>query len=371
MLPSFNTWYHSKMKNHGQKSARRRSSKTGLPPGTLVHIGRDREKAARISVVSYSETSIEEKEHVKVEACVPYRDAPGTVWVNLEGIHDVAILEKLGGCFGLHPLVMEDILNTEQRTKVEDYTDYLYLVLKMLRFDAAADAVRSEQISLVLGRNYVLSFQEGIDDDAFVSVRDRIRHEGGRIRKAGADFLAYSLIDTVVDNYFTVLEQLGERIEALEEELISAATPVTLQKIHRLKRELIMIRKSVWPLREVIGALERGDSPLVQDATRLYLRDVYDHTVQVIETIETYRDMVSGMLDIYLSSMSNRLNAIMKVLTVIATIFMPLTFIAGVYGMNFRYMPELQWRYGYLFVWMIMILIGLAMFLYFRRKRWL
>ncbi len=364
-------WYHLRVKKRNHGLAKRRSAKAGLPPGTLVHIGRERQGTARVSVISYDEARYEEKEPAGAAACAGLGAVPAVTWISLEGIHEVDILEALGASFGLHPLVMEDILNTEQRPKVEDYAEYLYIVLKMLRFDGAAGEVRGEQISVVLGRNAVLSFQEGIEGDCFDSVRARIRGEKGRIRKAGPDFLAYSLIDAVVDNYFTVLEALGERIEDIEEELIADVTPATLRKIHRAKRDLIVLRKSVWPLREVISFLERGDSPLVHQGTRLYLRDVYDHTVQVIDTIETQRDMVSGMLDVYLSSVSNRLNAVMKVLTVIATIFMPLTFIVGIYGMNFRYMPELQWRYGYLYVWVIMISVGAAMFLYFKRRRWL
>jgi len=266
---------------------------------------------------------------------------------------------------------MEDILNTEQRPKTENYSDYLYIVMKMLYADVSANVVLTEQISLVLGQNYVISFQEGIEGDVFGQVRERLRNEKGKARKLGADYLVYSLIDAVVDNYFSVLETLGEQIEALEEKLVANPTSNTLQEIHYLKREMIFLRKAVWPLREVISSLQRGDSILVQDITRLYLRDVYDHTIQVIDTVETYRDMVSGMLDIYLSSVSNRLNAVMKVLTIIATIFMPLTFLAGVYGMNFKYMPELEWRYGYGMIWALMIFIGLYMLVYFRKKKWL
>jgi magnesium transporter len=265
---------------------------------------------------------------------------------------------------------LEDILNTDQRPKMEDYGEYLYIVLRMLNYNDKSSEIESEQISLVLGPNFVFSFQER-EGDTFNPIRDRIRNSKGRIRKMGADHLAYTLLDSIIDNYFIILEKLGEKIEFLEEEVITRPTPETLQTVHHLKREMIFLRKGVWPLREVISGLERGESSLIKESTRIYLRDVYDHTIQTIDTIETYRDMVSGMLDIYLSSISNRLNAVMKVLTIIATIFMPLTFLAGIYGMNFKYMPELEWRWGYPAVWFAVVLISVSMLIYFRKKRWL
>jgi magnesium transporter len=349
----------------------KRSQKTGLPPGTLMHIGRPRTGKTRISVIDYDASGFIEQELDTVDACFPFREKPTVTWINIDGIHQPEVLEKLGACFGLHPLVMEDILNTEQRPKIESYPDYIYIVLKMLYLNETLNAVSIEQISLVVGRNYVLSFQEGIEGDVFNPVRERLRKENGKARVLGPDYLAYTLIDAVVDNYFSILEKIGEKIEIIEEKLVSNPSEVMVHQIHYLKREMIFLRKAVWPLREVISSMLRGDSPLVTDPTRLFLRDVYDHTIQVIDTIETYRDMISGMLDIYLSSVSNRLNSVMKVLTVIATIFMPLTFIAGVYGMNFRNMPELEWRYGYFMVWAAMAGIGLSMLYYFRKKKWL
>jgi magnesium transporter len=288
----------------------------------------------------------------------------------VDGLHQVEILEKLGECYGLHPLVLEDILNTDQRPKTEDYGEYIYIVLKMLDYNDKSNEIEPEQMSLILGPNFVFSFQER-EGDTFNPIRERIRNNKGRIRKMGADYLAYTLLDSIVDNYFIILEKLGEKIEFLEEKLVTRPTPETLQVIHYLKREMISFRKAVWPLREVVSGLERGEASLIKEATRIYLRDVYDHTIQTIDTIETYRDMVSGMLDIYLSSVSNRLNSVMKVLTIIATIFMPLTFLAGVYGMNFKYMPELEWRWGYPVTWLIMAGIGISMLIYFRKKRWL
>jgi magnesium transporter len=291
-------------------------------------------------------------------------------WINVDGLHQVEVIEKLGECYGLHPLVLEDILNTDQRPKMEDYGEYIYIVLRDLDYSDKSNEIEGEQISLIVGSNFVFSFQER-EGDTFDPIRDRIRNNKGRIRKMGADHLAYALLDSIVDNYFIILEKLGEKIEWLEEKLVTDPTRETLQGIHHLKRELLFLRKGVWPLREVINGLARGESSLVTEPTRIYLRDVYDHTIQTIDTIETYRDMVSGMLDIYLSSVSNRLNSVMKVLTIIATIFMPLTFLAGVYGMNFKFMPELEWRWGYPLVWLIMAGIGISMLIYFRRKKWL
>jgi magnesium transporter len=296
---------------------------------------------------------------------------PTVTWINVEGLHQVEILEKLGECYGFHPLVLEDILNTDQRPKMEDYGDYLYVVLKMLSLQGQKNEIVTEQVSILLGSNFVISFQEGGEGDVFNSIRDRIKNGKGRIRKMGADYLAYALLDAVVDNYFIILEKLGEKIELLEEELVTRPTSHTLNLIHHMKREMIFLRKAVWPLREVVGGLERAETSLFKEATRIYLRDIYDHTIQVIDTVETFRDMVSGMLDIYLSSVSNRLNSVMKVLTIIATIFMPLTFLAGIYGMNFKYMPELEWRWGYPFIWLIMIGIGVFMLIYFRKKKWM
>jgi magnesium transporter len=353
------------------KFIKRRSKKSGLPPGTLVHIGEKKRDKVRITVLDYDETQLEEKEVRIIEECFPFKDKPSTTWINIEGLHEIDIIEKIGNHFNLHPLLLEDIANTEQRPKMEDYGEYVFVVLKMLSADEKADEITSEQVSLVLGSNYVISFQEGIEGDVFETVRERIRSGKGRIRKMGADYLAYSLVDAIVDHYFVILEKLGEKIEEIEEVVVANPTPDTLKTIHHLKREMIFLRKSIWPLRELLSCLERGESSLVQASTRIYLRDVYDHTIQIIDNIETYRDTLSGILDIYLSSISNRMNEIMKVLTIIATIFIPLTFIVGIYGMNFEYMPELKWRVGYFIVWGIIAIVALGMLYYFRKKRWL
>lgn len=352
------------------KLIKKRSKKAGLPPGTLVHIGEKKAEMPKITLIDYDESHFQEREVKKIEECFLFKEKPTITWINVDGLHQVEVIEKLGECYGLHPLVLEDILNTDQRPKTEDHEEYLYIVLKAIELSSKNNGIEMEQISFIVGPNFVFSFQER-EGDTFNPIRERIRNGIGRIRKMGADFLAYALVDSIVDNYFIILEKLGEKIEFLEEKLISNPTPDTLQTIHHLKREMIFLRKAVWPLREVVNVLERGESSLVKESTRVYLRDVYDHTIQVIDTIETYRDMVSGMLDIYLSSVSNRLNSVMKVLTVIATIFMPLTFVAGIYGMNFKFMPELEWRWGYPLVWLIMASIGISMLIYFRKKKWL
>jgi magnesium transporter len=352
------------------KLIKKRSKKAGLPPGTLVHIGEKKAEIPKITIMDYNETRFEERETKTIEECFIFKDKPTVTWINIGGLHQVEILERLGECYGLHPLVLEDILNTDQRPKMEDYGEYLYIVLKMLNYNDQSSEIEAEQISLILGSNFVFSFQER-ERDTFNLIRERIRNGKGRIRKMEADYLAYTLLDSIVDNYFIILEKLGEEIEFLEEKLVIRPTPEILRTIHGLKREMIFLRKAVWPLREVISGLERGESSLIKESTRIYLRDVYDHTIQAIDNIETYRDMVSGMLDIYLSSVSNRLNSVMKVLTIIATIFMPLTFLAGIYGMNFKYMPELEWRWGYPAIWLIMVGIGISMLLYFRKKKWL
>jgi magnesium transporter len=352
------------------KLIKKRSKKAGFPPGTLVHIGEKKTETLRITIMDYEEASSQEREIKTIEECLLFKDKPTVTWINIDGLHQIEILEKLGECYGLHPLVLEDILNTDQRPKMEDYGDYIYIVLKMLDQGNKSNEIVTEQISLILGPNFVFSFQEK-EGDVFDPIRERIRNGKGRIRKMGADYLAYTLLDSIVDDYFIILEKLGEKIEFLEEKLVTRPKPETLQTIHHLKREMIFLRKAVWPLREMISGLERNESSLIKESTRIYLRDVYDHTIQTIDTIETFRDMVSGMLDIYLSSVSNRLNSVMKVLTIIATIFMPLTFLAGIYGMNFKYMPELEWRWGYPFIWLIMIGIGTFMLVYFKKKNWL
>ena len=346
------------------------SSTRGLPPGSIVHIGDKKTEKIKISVMDYSIGKFDEKEVKKVEDCFQFKRKPSTTWINVDGLHDVETIEKLGKCFDIHPLVMEDIVNTDQRPKMEDFENYIFFVLKMLYIDDKTHEIQSEQVSLILGQNYVISFQEKVGD-VFNAVRERIRKGKGRIRKMGADYLAYSLIDAIVDNYFIILERIGEKVETIEQDVVSNPQPEILQKIYNLKREMIYLRKSVWPLREVINGLMREESKLIKKGTHIYLRDLYDHTVQVIDTIETFRDMISGMLDIYMSSVSNKMNEVMKVLTIFAAIFIPLTFIAGVYGMNFHNMPELSLPWAYPAVWIVIILVGVSLLIYFKHKKWI
>lgn len=352
------------------RPAHPRSRKTGLPPGSLIHIGERKTERTRIAIIDYDEKNFEQKKAKTVEECFPFKDKATVTWINVDGVHDSDIIGKMGEHFGVHPLILEDIMNTAQRPKMEDMGDYIFIVVRMISFEAKKKGVLSEQVSLIVGSNFVISFQEG-EGDVFDPIRERIRSDKGRLRKMGPDYLAYALIDAIVDNYFLVLEKLGEQVEFLEEELVIDPGRKTIEVLHTLKREMIYLRKSVWPLREVISGVARSGSPLIKESTGIFLRDVYDHTIQVIDTIETYRDMLSGMLDIYLSSVSNRMNEIMKVLTIIATIFIPLTFIAGLYGMNFQYMPELRWRWGYFATLAWMAVVGVFMLIYFRRKKWL
>ncbi|HEY6873266.1 MAG TPA: magnesium/cobalt transporter CorA [Geobacteraceae bacterium] len=349
---------------------KKRSHKVGLPPGTLVHIGEKSTREASATVICYGRDRLEEQEIRGAAECFTFAETAGVTWVNVEGLHDLELIRRLGECQGFHPLMLEDIVSTDQRPKLEDYDDCLFVVLKMLNTQGTGE-VATEQISLVVGANYVISFQEGLDGDAFDPVRERIRNGKGRIRTMGADYLAYALIDAVVDGYFGVLEEVGERIEELEEIVVGDPSRETVRTIHGLKREMIMLRKALWPLREVIGALERRESPLISEPVTIYLRDVYDHTIQAIDAVEAYRDILSGLLDIYLSSLSNRMNEIMKFLTIVGTIFIPLTFIAGIYGMNFQDIPEYHWRWGYQICLLVMLAIAVAMLFYFKRKRWL
>lgn len=351
------------------KSVKTRSSKAGLPPGTPIHIGVQKREQPVLRVLTYHEGGVEEKTASTVSECVQAIGGHHLTWISVRGLHDIDLLQQLSGALHIHPLVVEDIANTEQRPKFEDYETYNFLVLKWIQQIPVSKELAIEQISIIQGANLLVSFEEG-PDDIFQAVRNRIHGGKGQIRNLGTDYLAYALIDAVVDHYFIVLESLGEVIEDFEGHLITHPNPENLHKLHRLKQDMILLRKAVWPCREVIAKLERGESPLLTPATGIYFRDVYDHTIQVIESTETYRDMLASMLDIYLSSMSNKLNETMKVLTMMATLFIPLTFIAGIYGMNFTYMPELEWPWGYPAVLAVMVSLAGGMLWFFRRKHW-
>lgn len=343
--------------------------RASLPPGTVPVIGATSDQPVRITVFDYDATHFEEKIVGKISECFPFRDTETVTWINVDGLGNPKLIEDLGKCFTIHPLIIEDIFNTWQRPKMENQEQYIYLNLKMLSYPDTTKDIKIEHISMVIGHNFLISFQEDIGD-IFDPVRERIRKEG-RIRKFGPDYLAYALIDGIVDNYFTVLEKLEEQIENLEEELVANPTPASIQKVNLLKRDMIFLRKSVWPLREMINNLERSESPLIQESTRIYLRDVYNHTIQVIDTLETFRDLVSGMIDIYLSGLSYKMNEIMKVLTLIATIFIPLTFVVGLYGMNFKHMPEIEWEYGYYAVLVVLAVMVAVILTYYRKKKWI
>jgi len=346
------------------------SDKAGMSPGSLVHIGDIVDAESRMSVIDYSKETIEEQSIQSTDEILQYIDKDTVTWLNVEGLKDVELVESIGEILTIHPLVLEDILNTHQRPKFEEYDDYLYIVLKGLALENEKFAVSYEQISILVLNNFVVTFKEK-HDDIFVPLKQRLKNGKGRIRKLGSDYLAYAILDTIVDQKFILLDSLDEVIESTEEELLTNPTSETLVTIQRIKRELIYIRKSVSPLRELLAAALRSESVLIREETHIYFRDVFDHVLRITESIESHRDMLSGLLDIYISSVSNKMNEVMKVLTVFASIFIPLTFIAGIYGMNFEYMPELKWRWAYPTLWVSFIFIPTVLLIYFKRKKWL
>lgn len=360
----------AKVKIRGREKPRRHSAKAGLPPGTVMFIGEQEMDMARVDLIDYNESQLEELRDVSVDRCGEQAKSPGVRWINVNGIHNVGLIESLGKCLDLHPLTLEDIVNTAHRPKTEEFPKYIYIVLKMISYDEATNKAEIEHVSLILGENYVVSFQEK-DGDVFDTVRERLRTAKGRIRSMKADYLAYALMDAVVDNYFLAVERIGDRIEDMDDRILADPEPDDMQQLHQLKRDILGLRKAVWPLREEIGALDKSESALIRPETKVFLRDLYDHTIQIIDIVETFRDILGSVHDTFLSSMSNRMNEVMKVLTIIATIFIPLTFIAGVYGMNFEYMPELKWPWGYFFILGVMLVISIGMIGYFRKKKWL
>jgi magnesium transporter len=341
-------------------------------PGTLIIDPSSPRPALR--VLAYGPEGFHEAAAESVgQACELLGRWPVT-WLNVDGLGDEAVLREIGQRFELHRLALEDVVNTHQRAKVEQYDKHLFIVLRMALI---ADHLETEQLSLFLGKGFVLTFQEGHPGDCFDPVRQRIRKGGGRLRSAGSDYLAYALLDGVIDAYFPILEAYGEALEHLEDDLLVRPDEELVARIHEVKRDLLTLRRAIWPLRDAIGALLREENPLVRPETVPYLRDCYDHTVQIVDLVETYRELASGFMDVYLSSVSNRMNEIMKVLTVISTIFIPLTFIAGIYGMNFNpqasplNMPELNWPWGYPFSLLLMAGVAVALLVFFRRKGWL
>ncbi|HSR50942.1 MAG TPA: magnesium/cobalt transporter CorA [Acidobacteriota bacterium] len=350
-----------------RRKKRRSRRPVGAAPGTLVHIGERKQDKVRIRIIDFSSETLEEKDLHSIEDTYPYRDLPTTSWINIDGLHDVEIIQRLGEHFNLHPLVMESILDTDQRPTIEEYDEHLYMVVKMLSYNK--DELHVEHLSLIVGKGYVLTFQERVGD-FFHGVRERLRSSRGRIRSRRSDYLAYALMDAVVDQYFVVAEMLGDRSEELAQRLMRDPIP-DRQEIFDLKMEAALLRRAVWPMREVADSLIKEEYSLIEATTHVFLGDLRDNVVGVMEQAETMRETTSSLLDLHLSSLSQKMNEVMKVLTIIATIFIPTTFVAGVYGMNFAYMPELQVWWAYPAVLLLMLLIALAMLLYFRRKHWI
>lgn len=358
------------MKKHRKPKKKQIAKVLGKAPGTGGYVGEKLRESTDIEIIDYSRGAFDVIHSKSVEDAFKFKTTDQVTWINVNGLNFSEEITKLGDYYDLHPLVMEDVLNTDHRPKVDEYGDYLFIVLKMLYFNKDEHFV-VEHISLVVGQNYILTFQES-DEDIFHFIRDRIANPDSRIRSTGADYLAFALIDTIVDNYFAVIEDFGEKIEILEDQLFNENPDDSVPKeIQALKREVLRIRRSVFPLREVISRLEKSEHKVIEDKTREFFRDVYDHIIQINENIEIYRDMVWGLMDMYMTTVSNKMNNIMKVLTIIATIFIPLTFVVGVYGMNFDNMPELHYENGYYVVWSAMILIFIGMLYFFRRKKWL
>ncbi|MCY7408630.1 MAG: magnesium/cobalt transporter CorA [Chitinophagales bacterium] len=359
------------MKKRKKQSFRKRQSekKRDQPPGKLIYVGDEKNESVKIQVIDFNEEAFEEKEFTDPKDCFAYKEKSTNTWINVTGIHEPEILRQIGEHFGISSLVLEDIMNTNARPKVDDDKNYLFIILKMIDFDEEKQMITNEQVSLVLGSNYVISFQEN-EKDLFDKIRERLKLDTTRLRALGTDYLAYSIMDKIIDNYFFIIEKMGDFLEDMEEEVSENPRNDFIQRLNELKQSNIYLRKSVWPLREVINFLLRGESKQIKTETLPYFRDLYDHTVQVIDTVETYRDLLSDIMDVYLSSISLKMNEVMKVLTIISTIFIPLTFIVGVYGMNFKFMPELGWKEGYYLIWGIMIVIAMSMIIYFKRKKW-
>lgn len=343
--------------------------KPGAPPGSMHYTGEERDDAVELSLIDFKDDHFEEIADVGAVWRERVPSADSVSWLDVSGVHDSSIIEEIGAHLGLHPLIMEDIVHPNQRPKFEPFDDQLYVVVRMLHVREDS-SVQDEQISIVIGRNYIVSFQQ-LPGDVFDPVRERLRAGKGVIRKQGPDYLAYALIDLIVDYYFVLLERIGNEVQDLEIEVMDDPSKQTIHAIRAAKQTIISYRKDIWPVRELVSAMTRDESGLIKKRTTTYLRDVYDHSIQVIDLMETYRDQLSGLTDLYLSSLSQRMNEVMQVLTIIGSIFIPLTFIAGIYGMNFAVMPELQWEWGYAMAWGLMLSTATGLFIYFKRRKWL
>jgi len=353
------------------REVHRRAKKAGQPPGTFIYTGNKKITTPTISIFNYNGNNFREKKDTHLDTDFLLENQAGTTWINVEGLHDIELIKKLAEFYQLHPLTIEDILNNDQRPKVEEFEGYIYITTKMIKWSTKTKNFHIEEFSIIIGKNYILTFQD-CKTNIFDDLQERLRSTTKqRLREQGSDYLAYRLIDTVVDHYFVVLEVLGNQIEKIEDKIISSPTPQNARTIYRLKHKMLILRKSIWPMREVISHLLQISQDSISSFTHVYLRDVYDHAVQAIDTLETFRDMLSNILDIYLSSLTARMNEIMKVLTMIATVFIPITFLASVFGMNFDNMPELHWHYGYYIVLGIMAIIAVCMIFFFRRKKWI
>lgn len=349
------------------KESKNIAKTVNTPPGSLIYVGEQKVEDVKITYTKYNNSEFERKEIPDLDEF--FNDDEDKVrWLDIIGLHDTDLVNEVGQRLKIHPLVIEDILNTSHNPKFEDYDDYIFLVTKIMYFNDNEE-LETEQISFILFKDKLISFQD-LESEVFNNILNRLK-EGTNIRKNGADDLLYALLDSIVDNYFLIIEDIGEKIDVLEDELLLSPNRLLLQKIYILKRDLIYIRNSLWPMRNVISSLSKNDYDLIDGKTIYYMRDVYDHIIQMIDIIETYRDICSGMLDTYLSSIGNKTNEVMKVLTIFSTIFIPLTFLAGVYGMNFKYLPELNWKYGYLSFWIISIIIIGFMIRFFKKKDWM
>jgi len=344
--------------------------RAGLPPGTPVHTGDEKTTPVTVSVIDYGKEFVTEQTLETPEAAAPFCESGNVSWINVTGVHDEHAVKTLGEIFNLNSFVLEDIVNTSQRPKVEFFDDYALVIVTMFYYDEETRELVAEQVSIVCGKTVVITFQERAGD-IFEPLRNRIRHKKGRVRFHGTDYLTYALIDSIVDYYYVLLEDVQARIENAEALLEESADDNAYHTVHHCKKELLYFRRALWPLREIIIVLQRGESPLIGDSVVVFFRDVYDHTIHVIEAIDTFQDVLAGLRELYLSSLSNRMNEVMKVLTIFASIFIPLTFIAGIYGMNFEFMPELKWRWGYFFVWGAMGAVFCAMTVYFKKKKWM
>ncbi len=340
----------------------------GAPPGTITYTGDNKGDRIKITLIEYNETEFFEQDFYDLSQCISSMKPNLVKWINVEGVHKTEMLEKIGKLYDIHPLTLEDIAHVDQRPKFEDYDNYVVAIMKMINF---TDKVEAEQLSIVLFENMVISFQEPFGGDAFDIIRTRLRQAKGRIRKCGADYLAYALMDAVVDCYFHVIEKIGDIVEDIEEEIIANTDAKSLLQLYNLKREMIGLRKQVWPMRDMISNMVRSETKLINPSTDIYLRDLQDHVIRIIDTVETYRDLLSGVMDIYLSTNANKMNEVMKVLTIMSSIFIPVTFVAGVYGMNFDYMPELHSPYGYAITWGVMLSIMIGLVIYFKKKKWM